>query len=72
MKRELNHLHWPYIAVSLRNELDKVCVCAEGIVATEKENAYKLLVDFVIKNSLGRNRSGVYVLSGDGFFFRKK
>ena len=68
MKRELNHLHWPYIAMSLRNELEKVCVCAEGIVATEKENAYKFLVNFVLKYSPGRDRSRVYVLSGDGFF----
>lgn len=68
MKRELNHLHWPYIAMSLRNELEKVCVCAEGIVAAEKDNAYKFLVNFVLENSPGRDKSRVYVLSGDGFF----
>ena len=39
MKRELNHQHLPYIAMSPRNELEKVCVCAEGIVAAKKDNA---------------------------------
>jgi len=30
MKREHNHLHWPYIAMSLRNELEKVRVLSSA------------------------------------------
>ena len=31
MKREINTLEWPYISLTMRNELEQVCVGAEGI-----------------------------------------
>lgn len=68
MQRKINHLHWPYISLTMRNEMEQVCVGAEGIVASEREEAYAFLLNFIIDNSPGHDKSNVYALSGDGFF----
>lgn len=71
MQRKLNQLHWPYISLTMRNEMEQVCVGAEGIVASEREEAYEFLLNFIVDNSPGRDKTKVYVLSGDGFFTQK-
>ena len=48
MKRELNTLLWPYMATSMWNELNQVCVGCEGIVLSEREEAYNALLDFQV------------------------
>jgi hypothetical protein len=40
MKRELNTYAWPYMAISMYNEMDLVCVGCEGIMCSEREEAY--------------------------------
>ena len=44
MKRELNTLCWPYFAISLQNELNKVCVGCEALMISERDAEYNLLV----------------------------
>ena len=48
MKRDLNTLLWPYMATSMWNELNQVCVGCEGILFSEREEAYKALLEFQV------------------------
>ena len=48
MKRDLNTLLWPYMATSMWNELNQVCVGCEGILLSEREEAYKALLEFQV------------------------
>ena len=48
MKRDLNTLLWPYMATSMWNELNQVCVGCEGILLSEREEAYKALLNFQV------------------------
>ena len=41
MKRDINILLWPYMAVTMLNEMGNVCVGCEGIMLSEREEAYK-------------------------------
>ena len=41
MKRDTNKLLWPYMAVTMYNEMDSVCVGCEGMVLSEREEAYR-------------------------------
>ena len=66
MKREINTFNWPYIAISMYNELEQLCVGCEGIVCTERAEAYKALVRFCTDNSPKRSRAHIYVLGCDG------
>ena len=66
MKRDLNTLLWPCVAVTMYNELDSVCVGCEGIVLSEREEAYKAMLDFQVNHSR-RKRNEVYGISSDGF-----
>ena len=66
MKRDINTLLWPYIATTMYNEMDCVCVGCEGIVLSEREEAYEAMLDFQILNSR-RKRDEVYAISCDGF-----
>ena len=40
MKRGINTILWPHVAVSMYNELRKICVGCEGIVSGEKKETY--------------------------------
>jgi len=68
MKRGINKLLWPYLAVSMYNDLEQVCVGCEAIVCSERTEAYEFVVKFMCKNSPGRPTEDVYVVAGDGFF----
>ena len=46
MKSGINTLLWPYIATTMYNELESVCVGCEGIGTGERANAYRALLDF--------------------------
>ena len=67
IKMETNTLLQLYIALSMRNELEQVCIETEGIVAMERAEAYQFLINFIIHNTLNRKKDDVYVLSGDVF-----
>ena len=49
MKRDINTLLWPYMATSLWNDLNEVCVGCEGILLSEREEAYKAMLDFQVR-----------------------
>ena len=66
MKRDLNTLLWPYVAVTMYNEMDCVCVGCEGIVLSEREEAYKEMLNFQVTHSR-RKKEEVYGISADGF-----
>ena len=66
MKRGINTLLWPYIATTMYNELESVCVGCEGIVTGERVDAYRALLDFQVRNST-RKKEEIYGLSADGF-----
>ena len=66
MKRDLNTLLWPYVAVTMYNEMDSVCVGCEGIVLSEREEAYQAMLEFQVKYSR-RKKDEVYGISADGF-----
>ena len=51
MKRDINTLLWPYMATSMWNELNQVCVGCEGIMLSEREEAYKAMLDFQVSTT---------------------
>lgn len=66
MKRGINKWLWPYIAITMYNELDMVCVGCESIICTERIEAYESVINFCLDNSPGRSREEIYVLTADG------
>ena len=70
MKREINSFLWPYVATTMYNELECVCVGCEGIVLAEREEAYEALLNFQVKHSR-RKKDDVNAISSDGFLNQK-
>ena len=68
MKRGLNTLLWPYIAVTMMNELQQICVACEAIMMAEHIEAYRFIIQFLSKNAPKRTLDDILVVSGDGFF----
>lgn len=67
MKRELNSLLWPYMAISMYNELGMICLGCEAIVITERKEAYKGLINFVCDEKYSSHlHKDVSVLTADG------
>ena len=66
MKRDINKMGMPYIAVTMHNEMNRVCVGCEGIVLAEREEAYAALIDFQTKFSR-RKKDNIFAFSADGF-----
>ena len=66
--RGINTWLWPYMAIAMYNELDKVCIACEAIMLSERALAYTFLVSFLFKHAPGRSPDQVLVVSGDGFF----
>ena len=56
MMRELNTLNWPYFAVTLMNDMNKVCVACKALLFSEKNDAYKFLLDACFEMCLGREK----------------
>ena len=48
MKRDLNTLLWPYMATSMWNDLNEVCVGCEAIMLSEREEAYEAMLNFQV------------------------
>ena len=72
MLRPINEMEWPYMSISMYNELNSVCVACEGIVCGERLEAYKAMIDFVIENNTKRNRSDIDVVASDGILDQEK
>ena len=68
MKRGINKLLWPYVAVSMLDEFMKVCISCEGIVCGERFDTYKFVVSFIVRHCPGLVLSDVKMVSGDRFF----
>lgn len=67
MKREINSLLWPYMAITMYNELEMICLACEAIVITERKEAYKALINFVCdEKHSSRLHKDVSVLTADG------
>ena len=69
MKRATNTFLWHYFSTVLINDLNKVCVGSEGIIISERTDAYQFLIDSTIDmcNNV-RSKENIYCVSGDGFF----
>ena len=67
MKRGINKLLWPYMSITMFNEINSVCVGCEAIICSEREDAYKAMIQFVIKNSKKRTNENIHVIAADGF-----
>ena len=67
MKRELNTLLWPYMAITMYNELNMICLGCEAIVISERKEAYKALLNFICDEKYSsRLKPDVSVLAADG------
>ena len=67
--REINTWLWPYIAIAMYNELNKVCIACEAIMLSERTLAYTFLVNFLFKQTPRRTPDQVSVVIGEGFCF---
>ena len=67
VKREINTYNWPYVAISMYNEMEQLCLGCEGIVCTERVEAYKALIKFCTDNSPKRSREDINVIFSDRF-----
>lgn len=68
MKRGLNTLLWPYVAVTMYDENMKLCLACEGILCGERVDMYQFVADFLGESAPGRPLSEVNIVAGDGFF----
>lgn len=69
MKRKLNCINWPYIGPCVIDGYKKVRVVAEGIFASEREDAYTfVLLSLFEMSGYTRLREDVHAVFADGFF----
>ena len=67
MKRGINTLLWPYTAITMLDEINKVCVACEGIVCGERQDTYYAQTRFLQEHAPGRHLIEVNIVAGDGF-----
>ncbi len=72
MKRNLTDIDWPYMAISMYNELNSVCLACEGIVCGERVKAYNAMLQFVSENNNKRKRDDINVVAADGILNQEK
>ena len=72
MKRNLTDIDWPYMAISMYNELNSVCLACEGIVCGERVEAYNAMLQFVLDNNNKRKREDINVVAADGILNQEK
>ena len=68
MKRDTNHLPWPYTAVTMLSEAKNVCVACEGIVYGERNDMYEAQAIFLKEFSPSRPLTMVDIVAADRFF----
>ncbi|KAL7450896.1 hypothetical protein ACHAWC_002749 [Mediolabrus comicus] len=68
MKRGINTLLWPYVAVTMYDENMKLCLACEGILCGERVDMYHFVANFLGESAPGRPLSNVNIVAGDGFF----
>ena len=67
MKRGINKLLWPYMSITMFNELNSICVACEAIICSERDESYNAMIQFVLKNSKNRTNENINVIAADGF-----
>ena len=72
MKWNLTNLDWPYMSISMYNELNSVCLACEGIVCGERIEAYSAMVQFVLNHNNKRKREHINVVAADGILNQEK
>ena len=72
MKRHLTDIDWPYMSISMHNELNSVCLACEGIVCGERVEAYNAMVQFVLRHNTKRKREDIHVVADDGILNQEK
>ena len=72
MMRPINDMKWPYVSISMFNELNSVCVACEGIICGERVEAYNAMVQFVLDNTNKRSRHDIHVVAADGILNQEK
>ena len=68
LKCGLNTLLWPYVAVTMYDEMKKLCIGCEGILWGEKVDMYNFVARFLKECAPGLQLSSVAIVAGDGFF----
>ena len=67
MKRGTTDLICPYMAITMCNELNLICLGCEGIVMVERSEASKAMVFFVLDSNLSsRSHKEMHVVAADG------
>ena len=68
MMQGINTWLWPYMAIAMYNELNKVCIACEAIMLAELTLAYTFLVHFLFEHVPGRQPQDALVASVDDIF----
>ena len=71
MKHELNTLHWPYIAPTLKRDDDTICVGCEAITVAEAHDAYTWVVNSMYEMAPAAKKEDVLIVSADGALNQK-
>ena len=53
MQQVINKGIFTYIKITMYNEMELVCICCEYIIFSERNEAYKDIIDFCIDDSPG-------------------
>ena len=72
MMRPINDMKWPYVSISMFNELNSVCVACEGIICGERVEAYNAMVQFVLDNTNKRSRHDIHIVAANGILNQEK
>ena len=68
MFRTINSWNWPYMAISMYNELNMLCLGCKGFMCGEHLDAYSFMTHFLIAKTPARSPESIEVFAGDGIF----
>ena len=68
MNRDTNVIEWPYISVTIYNELEKDCLGCKAIITTERREAYSIIIDFLENFTLRKRNDDYVVVDGSTIF----
>lgn len=67
MRRELNDLHWCYMAVTILNDCNESQVVIECLAVGERHDVYKFMLESLIRFTPSLNVNHVKICSSDAF-----
>ena len=69
MKRGINTFLWHYFSVVMVDDNNCNCLAAEGIIVSEREDAYNFIIQSTLSMGMGvRENTEIYCVAGDGIF----